>query len=71
MKTKQDFKDFLQSETKLRKECRKNAAKQKMKDQQLPFVGAAIGNFLLTRHFLLITNYLLKRNCHCITWSGS
>ena len=25
------------------KKCRKNAAKQRMKDQQLPFVGAAIG----------------------------
>ena len=29
------------------KKCRKNAAKQRMKDQQLPYVGAAIGTDLL------------------------
>ena len=30
------------------KKCRKNAAKQRMKDQQLPYVGAAIGTYLFT-----------------------
>lgn len=34
------------------KKCRKNAAKQRMKDQQLPYVGAAIGTFVVILAFL-------------------
>ena len=33
------------------KKCRKNAAKQKLKDEQLPYVGAAIGNFKILDSF--------------------
>ena len=34
MKTKQDFKDFIESESKLRKECRKNAATKKLEQNE-------------------------------------
>ena len=34
IKTKQDVKDFIQSETKLRKECRKNAATKKLEQNE-------------------------------------
>ena len=34
------------------KKCRKNAAKQKLKDEQLPYVGAAIGKLLIVRKSL-------------------